>query len=126
MNLVDNILAKTEQFFNPIDKIPIATSFTGMIRILAGGVEVVAGIVFGTLSALFSSSTYQKQAFKQGCIYSLHGIGNIARGSICMIPFVNISLYLYDAKIGRMNYPNETMNYDVYPLMTAYLVVNQY
>ena len=35
-------------------------------------------------------------------------------------------LYVYDTKIGRMNYPHETMRYNIYPLMTARKVVNQY
>ncbi len=124
---VDNTLSKVEQFLNPIDKFPIAASFTGMIRILAGEIQFIAGIIFVILSAILSHNCYQKkQALKLGYIYCVHAIGNIVRGAICMIPFVNISLYVYDTKIGRMNYPHETMRYNIYPLMTARKVVNQY
>lgn len=124
---VDNYLATVEQFLNPIDYVPVAASFSGMVRILASSVQVVAGTIFGVMKALLVTFPFQRKiALREGYIYTLHGIGNILRGCICMIPFVNIGLYFYDKNVGRMNYPNETMNYDVYPLMTAHLVAKRY
>lgn len=124
---VDNYLATVEKFLNPIDRVPVAASFSGMVRILSASVEVVAGVIFGVIKALFASFPYErKNALKEGYIYALHGVANIVRGCICMIPFVNIGLYFYDKHCGRMNYPNEIMSYDVYPLMTAHIIAKQF
>ena len=121
MRSVENIVARVEQFINPIDWVPVAASFSGMVRILAGAVQMAAGIAFGILKACFSTRTRQmKKALTQGYLYALHGAGNMLRGSIAMLPGINTILFVHDKYLGRMNYPQEKMRAGVYPLTTAY------
>ncbi len=123
---VDNHIAKLEQFFNPIDCIPFFGSYTGMIRILAGSVQIIAGVIFGLFKAIFSSNRRYLEAFKQGYIYSLHGAANVLRGSIAMLPGINLILFIHDKYLGRMNYPEETLREKVYPLSTGYKLAHYY
>ena len=127
MVLVENCLAQAEQSLNLIDWIPYASSFSGMVRILASAVEVAAGVALAALRSiqilLTNSGTYSG-AMEEGLLYSLHGLGNIARGALAMIPFWNLLLIVHDTFLGRMNYPDEKMEPGVYPLMTAYRLVS--
>ncbi len=124
MHSIENRIAHVEQVLNPIDKIPFLGCLSGIVRILAGIVELVAGMVFSLIKVIKTKPTTQKQrwdAMKPGFIYALHGMGNILRGSIAALPFVNLlALSIYDKYVGRMNYEQEIMQRNVYPLMTAY------
>jgi hypothetical protein len=119
---VDKHLAKIEQTLNPIDWIPKISTFSGAVRILAGAVEVVAGIAFAALRIMQSLLDGKMSTFrnaKQGIVYSLHGVANMGRGLIAMSP-LNLILLFYDAYIGRLNYRHEPMKNGVYPIIRAY------
>lgn len=129
MHSIENQVAHAEQQLNPIDWVPLASTFSGLLRILAGAVEVAAGIVFPLLKILHILLTNRGSycdAIPKGCLYSIHGVANIARGVIALIPGVNLLLFIHDKHLGRMNYPEETMRPGVYPLMTAYKLVQYY
>lgn len=126
MRLIENYVARAEQLLNPVDWVPYAASFSGMIRILAGGVEVHAAVAYTAVKIveiLLTGRGRYFNAFVKGFNYALHGLGNILRGAIAMLPWVNLALFFHDNYLGRMNYPEETMRKNVYPIMTAYRLV---
>ncbi|HSX11299.1 MAG TPA: hypothetical protein VLF94_06275 [Chlamydiales bacterium] len=124
---VENQIAKVEKWINPFDWVPGISSFSGMIRILAAEVQVVAGValaVFKMCQIVWTGRGSYTKAMERGLYYSLHGLANIARGCIAMLPIVNISLFVYDRYIGRVNYERETLrSSDAYPLTTAHRLV---
>ena len=124
MNAIENRVAKIEQLINPLDWVPIVSSFSGMVRILAGEIQILAGAIFAAmkiLSIMLTAKGNYWQAIGQGLNYSIHGAGNMVRGAIAMLPPLNMTLFIYDNYIGRMNYLREKMSPNVYPIMTAYL-----
>ena len=122
MRLIENYVAKAEQFLNPIEWIPYVATFSGIARIVAGTVEIAAGVVFAYLKIaynLLNGPPYFGRTLKEGLLYSLHGCANIGRGVLALSPgFNNLLLVIYDWQIGRFNYPKETLSSDVYPLYT--------
>lgn len=116
MRSVELYMANAEQHLNPIDWIPFISNFSGMIRVVAGMAQVVAGIAFAFLRGVFLCSP---KAFKEEMVFSLHGLGNIFRGTIALFPGINLILAVHDYYFGRMNYRHEKMLQGVYPLMTA-------
>jgi hypothetical protein len=116
---VDRFLAQCETTLNLIDYVPIISSYSGALRILAGVVEIAAGAAFVSLEiihALLQDSNYPFLKSWNGIAYCLHGLGNIIRGLIAIFPGINLSLVLYDYKIGRMNYRHEIVEKNTYPL----------
>lgn len=120
MPLIENYVARVEQAINPIDRIPFIGSFSGIIRIIAGAVEIVAAAAFAYLKATYVLLTKWGtigKALKEGGIYALHGLANILRGTVAMLPGANlVLLVVYDYKLGRLNYPQEKLRLEVYPL----------
>ena len=117
---IDNYIARTEQFVNRIDYVPYISSFSGMIRILTGGLEIIAGVAlaaFHLLQNLFKVDVDYLEIANRGLIYSLHGFGNIMRGAIAMVPGWNLTLLIHDRYLGRMNYPQEYVKEGVYPML---------
>jgi hypothetical protein len=121
--MIQNAIATVEQCFNPIDRVPFIGSFTGMVRILAGAVQTIAGVIFAYLKSYYLLFTHSKhkigEAINEGLIYALHGLANMIRGAIAMIPVLNTSLATYDYTMGRFNYPDEILQPKVYPIATA-------
>lgn len=116
---VDQTLGQCERFCNKIDSIPFISSYSGMVRILAGIVQVATGAAFAYLKvvhALLKDSFYTLREAWNGIAYSLHGLGNIARGSIAVFPGINLLLVIYDYRIGRLNYRFEEVPKSIYPL----------
>lgn len=121
--MVQNVIASGELLLNKVDRIPFFGSFPGMIRILAGVVQTIAGIVFAYLRSIYfalSSSSFKiKEAIQDGTIHMIHGLANVMRGAIAMLPVINLTLAFYDYQLGRYNYPDEKMEPGVYPIATA-------
>lgn len=116
---VDRTLAKGELFFNPIEYIPFISSYPGMIRIQAGIVQIIAGVAFAALKIIHALLNDNLLTFKEswnGIAYSLHGLANMARGCIAVFPGINLSLFIFDHYIGRLNYRFEPMEKNFYPL----------
>jgi hypothetical protein len=123
MRVIENLAAEVEQRLNPVDYIPVASSFSGIFRIYLGAAEVAASVAFialNILGVLFLNKGKMRAIVTQGLNYSLHGIGNVARGAIAMLTGINLLLFVYDLKIGRMNYDQEELRPHVYPIMTAH------
>lgn len=123
---VENGLATLEQTLNPIDWVPYVSSLSGMVRILAWSVEVVAGMALAALkmcAIVWTGKGYYSDALQEGLLYSFHGVANITRGAIALLPGINLSLFFYDNYVGRVNYEGETLWKGVYPIMTAHKLV---
>ncbi len=119
---VDNHISKVEQFLNPIEWIPKISIAGGVIRILLGTMETVAGfalMVFKIMQGIVDGKVSTFQESQRGVVYSLHGCANIARGVVAVTP-LNLLLLVYDAYIGRLNYQFEVMQEGVYPIVSAY------
>lgn len=121
--MIQNVIAKTEQIINPADRIPVLGSFTGMIRLLAGTVQILAAIAFAYVKTIFLLLTAPRFKFQEGVnegiIHCFHGFANLVRGAIAMLPGFNLLFFVYDYKIGRFNYPDEILMPGVYPIGTA-------
>ncbi len=123
MHCVQQRLAKMELVLNPIDRIPMIASFSGMIRILAGGVQMVAGTAFALIRSMYSYLQWHRDyrdKLQEGVNHSLHGLLNIVRGAIALLPPVNLLLWVYDFKVGRINYYYETLTPNTYPLASHF------
>jgi|GEM_PF-1866749 len=86
---------------NKWDTYPVvSTIYSGPLRIIASAVQIVAGASLTIVSALFgwiNGSDIWKQDITINAKEILHGIGNLARGSVALIPCVgNLLIYLYD------------------------------
>jgi hypothetical protein len=129
MGNVENRIAQVEKFFNPIDYIPGISGLSGMTRLLAGMIQTIAGVAFAALKVfqiILTGRGNYSQVIKQGLTYSLHGLGNIGRGCVALLPIVNCFLLVYDKYVGRMNYNHEVVSPNVYPIMTAHRLVALY
>lgn len=128
MRLIENYVASAEQLLNPVDWIPYVACYSGMIRILAGAVEIVAGFIFAYLKIVYNLLTLKQpricDALVQGYLYSLHGVANVCRGALAIFPGLNLLLLLHDQKLGRFNYPQEQVRPGVYPIATAYKIAS--
>lgn len=121
--VIDNYLATGETFLNRIDWVPFFSSYSGMVRILAGAIQLAAGAVFTYLKyihlILTDSKKQLKVALNETGIYCLHGMLNISRGALAMIPGLNLLLWIHDHRLGRYNYLKEKVKSGVYPIATA-------
>jgi hypothetical protein len=121
LKLIENYTARAEQFLNPFDWIPYVSSFSGMVRILAGVVEIAAATALAYIRCTKTLMAYRIglcYIFKEWSLYTLHGLANMGRGSLAMLGW-NLPLLIHDNFLGRMNYPQELLDVDVYPIMSA-------
>ncbi len=108
--MAENIAAHTELDFNKNGYIPIFSSVTGGMRIINGMVHVIIGIskiIFAVQTDIFRNFNYRNKIFK-GFYFTAHGISNILRGAIELIPVVgNIAMIIYDIVMPRFKYDLE-------------------
>lgn len=120
---IDHYVAQAEQTLNPLDWVPFVSSYSGMVRILAGMVEIAASAVFVYIQIarrMAGEKPYMRNSLKKALTYSFHGVLNMGRGAIAMIPIANLLLAVHDWKIGRFNYRHETMKQGVFPIATQF------
>lgn len=112
---LDRNLSQFEKALNVAGYIPIVSSVSGAVRVLYGKIEVVAAVgtaAISALKALFSDARGSKEWFGRSVMaldYALHGVANIVRGYIEMVPFLGLALCLpYDHCLEeRVTYPTE-------------------
>jgi len=86
---------------NPCGHIPVVSTATGGLRVVLGAVEVIAGLAISILQGIVSAY-YTRTGDDRKCDFSaglgtmLHGFANLARGTVEMIPFVNMITMKYD------------------------------
>lgn len=107
-----------EKGLNIAGYFPIVSSFSGLLRINYGKLEIIGGIVAAALiavSALFLADASERhrefsKAVKVFTDYSLHGFSNIIRGTIEALPFVSLVTCLpYDLLGNRFAYPIQNL-----------------
>src|SRR5262245_434433 len=86
-------LEKVEtKILDTLGYIPVVSTFSGIFRTKMGLVEVIVGIatsIFGALANNQIINEFGNKLFVNGC-------ANILRGSIEMIPIVNLLTLIYD------------------------------
>lgn len=111
-NHLNNILGKTEHAFNVLGWVPVLSSASGAIRIIAGKVQLVAALALAFFQKI-SGLIFQKKSYielsNHSFDYVKHGIANICRGYLETIPLIgNVSLFVYDLlPDSRMKYEEE-------------------
>jgi hypothetical protein len=86
---------------NKWDTYPVvSTIYSGPLRIIASAIQIVAGALLAIVSALFgwiNGSDIWKQDIAINATEVLHGIGNLTRGMVALVPGLgNLLIYLYD------------------------------
>lgn len=112
MIAIENYAAKCEQLLNPIDWVPVVCTHSGVVRVLAGLVEIAALPIFLYARCTHLLLTTEKGNFflalSEGFNYLLHAITNIFRG-ILAINQATVLFLLYDNMFGRFHYTHENI-----------------
>ena len=109
LDTLDLVFAKYEKGLNGLDHIPIVSTGSGILRMLASKIMVA---VFAILAIVFfiGSLIAHQEEYKMGALrcfhYVGHGLANQLRGSIALLPLINLALIPYDNKY-RLFYPAE-------------------
>lgn len=117
--VLDNICARTEHVLNKTGWIPFVSWVSGGIRLVAGKIMVIAGLVMASFyffKGIFVNDPSLGEHARHYAGYAIHGMGNMCRGLVEMIPFVNLVCLVYDAFVGRFSYSQEIMERGVKPL----------
>ncbi len=113
---LDFSLDKFEHGLNVAGYIPFVSSFSGGVRAIMGKIEVIGALATAAImaiGALFNPNAAQRQAqlSKSGEIavkYSWHGVANILRGALEIVPFLSLVTCLpYDLMGNRVSYFRE-------------------
>lgn len=115
---LDKTLATVEKFLDVAGYIPVVSTFSGAFRIKYGKVETVASVGLSAVSALYAVCKQDQAERARGLdravevlTYSIHGIANVFRGAIEMVPFLSLFTCLpYDLLKARFTYPRENAN----------------
>ena len=114
----DQLLGKIETHLNTISWTPVFHYIGAPLRMIVGKVELAAGIVFAALNLLKGICTLNRSAFRNmvRCLeYSIHGLANLLRAGIEVLPLSFALTLTYDATVGRMNYRQEQLGRGIYP-----------
>ena len=113
---LNNAMAPFEQGLNIAGYIPLVSTVSGVLRHSYGKMEIIAGVAAGALFAIVALFNPNAQARQKGLqkavevmmTYSLHGIANICRAWIEVVPFLSLVTCLpYDLMGKRFAYPQE-------------------
>ena len=88
---LDESFQSFEKMLNVFGYIPIVSSVSGSVRQVYGNVQVIGGLA----TAVLSSLSNQRQA-EHGLEIAVHGIANMCRSSVEMVPFLNLACIPYD------------------------------
>jgi hypothetical protein len=105
--------------------VPVVSTFSGALRINYGKLEVIGAIaaaVLITFRALFLVNASDrdrelKRAIDVFTCYSLHGVANMIRGILEIVPFVSLATCLpYDLSDKRFAYPVDARSLENQPV----------
>lgn len=122
---LDKTLGVFEKGLNYAGYVPLVSTFSGELRINYGQIEIIGGIIAGALTAIAALFNPNEEERKQGLNkaveiiinYSLHGMANIFRGVIEMIPFLSWFTCLpYDLAGHRYTYQYENASPTANPI----------
>jgi hypothetical protein len=113
---LNHIQSVVETGLNYAGYIPLVSSLSGSLRIQYGKIEVIGAIATGALlagQAFFEQNGEERskklnRAVEVLTTYATHGVANIFRGILEMIPFLSLVVCLpYDLMKNRFIYPQE-------------------
>ena len=90
---LDDALDGLENGLNILGYFPGVSTFSGMIRMFYGKVEIISGLAIAVISSCFPANDRQTA---HGLELVVHGIANIGRGLVECIPFFNLFCIPYD------------------------------
>jgi len=100
-----------ESALNTAGYIPLVSSVSGGIRGTIGALQFQIGLLsalgFGIAAAVSDSEEYSEIAGRS-LHYAAHGVGNNLRGTVEVIPVINLLTILYDLSGERYKYAIET------------------
>jgi hypothetical protein len=91
--VLDASLKCFEKTLNVFGYIPIISTISGSIRAVYGKVELISGLGIAAISSL--SCSYNRNV-DHGLELAVHGLANICRAAVEIIPFVNWLCIPYD------------------------------
>ena len=97
-------LTRFEKGFNRVGYFPILSTVSGYVRAVFGAVELVTAVALAALQML---RLLDFEGVLETGVYALHGVANIVRGMIEMMPIINMFWFLYDNARLRLNYNGE-------------------
>ena len=109
-NDLERSLAKVETGFNIAGYVPIVSSMTAPFRASYGKVEIIAALVCATYKFAEGAVTASGESFRESMrIANMagHGLANIGRSVVELIPFINLLALLYDLIGLRITYLGE-------------------
>ena len=118
---LDQGFAKLESGLNSIGYIPVVSTISGAGRFCYGKYQLIAAIACGVFIA-FSSCVAADKSRRLGEAvdivweYGVHGVGNMIRGSVEILPLVNLLCIAYDRTGMRMNYRFEHLSLGMRPI----------
>lgn len=102
--LINKVATTLEQVetrtLDPMGYIPILSTVTGAARGILGTAELMAGI-FAVIIGMFGNQREQGEYFGFAKHCFTHGIANLARAGIEMIPFINMITLAYDGDLDH-------------------------
>ena len=116
---IDPFLGRLETTLNRCGWIPIVNFISAPLRMLVGKIEVIVSLFlafFSFLQAAVKQDRYLLLRTQHILSYSLHGLSNMVRAAVEIVPFSFYLTLLHDTYIGRFNYQYETLGRGIYPL----------
>ncbi len=107
LDQMDEFLTLYERTFNFLGYIPIVSTFSGTARFIYGQVEAIvalAAVAFHFIGSIAGYAGHEGQAAK-ALPYVVHGLANMGRSVVEMIPIINLSCILYDLSGPGLQYP---------------------
>ncbi|MCH9631504.1 MAG: hypothetical protein S4CHLAM37_15270 [Chlamydiia bacterium] len=105
-------LVSMEKVFNIMGYIPVCSSASGPVRSLFGTIQTIVALVKIPFTLLFDLFRENPKGYGnrtlRNCHYAAHGLGNIVRGFVEIVPLLgNITTIFYDTLGLRISYSVE-------------------
>ena len=107
---LDFHLTRIELSLNALGYIPLISTLSGCMRAVFGKIEIITAIGLAALKFLTDVMHGREPNWKDIAHflhYALHGVANIARAYVEIIPFVNLLMLVRDATLPRLGYSGE-------------------
>ena len=130
LSSVDKSLELIEtKILDPAGYFPVASSVSGALRSVLGVALIVIGLsaaIFSALKYVFTSTDSEENKaiadMDQGVRYFSHGVANIYRGIVEMLPYINMITIPYDGGTVRDYFKSSITNYQpLKPVRLSYL-----
>lgn len=107
---MNQLLTSFEKGLNVVGYVPIVSTISGSVRLAYGKLEAIvaiAAIAFHFMAGLIGIEG-SAEKLRAAVPYVLHGFANMGRGLVEILPFINLTCYLYDQTQPGYSYPSLT------------------